>query len=388
MSEISEEEQIKRAEFLLNELSKKLKNIEQEQNRGINIFNAVGMQTQEIKHSAFLSWLLNPEQSHKLGNLFLKKLTEKLNLQVEDFLASDDITVETEKLLDGSESRIDIYIQSEKSKTLIIIENKVFTTSHDNQLERYEKLVEGRIGWNRTFIYLTPKGGAPTEKGDNWLLFSYSGILEIIKELLQKTTNQKLKYLLKDYIEMVDDNILKNNKTIENLCKKIRREHKEAIEILLNYTDNIEEVANYCKKWFKDNIPNITIRSGKTTFEFYTQPMKAFLEKNNSNMVISSSGLWKCRCVFGYGENVPICISLQKDTSEEWDWAQSKIINSFEPDKKVGNKYFTLNEFSVELLSVEGRRGDFENIVEELDDNLKEFAIKLKLFEDKLAEIQ
>jgi hypothetical protein len=39
-----------------------------------NIFEAVGMVRQEIKHSNFLQFLLNPSEKHQLGDLFLKKL--------------------------------------------------------------------------------------------------------------------------------------------------------------------------------------------------------------------------------------------------------------------------------------------------------------------------
>jgi len=38
-----------------------------------NIFEAVGITRQEIRHSSFLAFLLNPSESHRLGDIFLKK---------------------------------------------------------------------------------------------------------------------------------------------------------------------------------------------------------------------------------------------------------------------------------------------------------------------------
>ena len=40
--------------------------------------DAVGMSTQEVKHSAFLAWLLDPNKPHGLGNAVLKLLLEKV----------------------------------------------------------------------------------------------------------------------------------------------------------------------------------------------------------------------------------------------------------------------------------------------------------------------
>ncbi len=37
-----------------------------------NIFDALGIVNQEIKHSNFLAWLLDPAESHGQGGLFLR----------------------------------------------------------------------------------------------------------------------------------------------------------------------------------------------------------------------------------------------------------------------------------------------------------------------------
>jgi hypothetical protein len=45
--------------------------------RGLNIFEAAGMQRQEIRHSNFLAFLLSPLESHGMGDAFLKRLLQK-----------------------------------------------------------------------------------------------------------------------------------------------------------------------------------------------------------------------------------------------------------------------------------------------------------------------
>ena len=43
-----------------------------------NIFEAIGAVRQEVRHSDFLAFLLNPQQNHGLGDTFLKRLLQKV----------------------------------------------------------------------------------------------------------------------------------------------------------------------------------------------------------------------------------------------------------------------------------------------------------------------
>ncbi len=42
-----------------------------------NIFEALGAVHQEVRHSDFLAFLLNPQQNHGLGDLFVKRLLQE-----------------------------------------------------------------------------------------------------------------------------------------------------------------------------------------------------------------------------------------------------------------------------------------------------------------------
>jgi hypothetical protein len=42
-----------------------------------NIFEAVGMERQEIRHSKFLAFLLDPNESHRMGDAFVKRLLQR-----------------------------------------------------------------------------------------------------------------------------------------------------------------------------------------------------------------------------------------------------------------------------------------------------------------------
>lgn len=43
-----------------------------------NIFEAVGVLRQELRHSDFLAFLLDPRQNHRLGDAFVQRLLQKI----------------------------------------------------------------------------------------------------------------------------------------------------------------------------------------------------------------------------------------------------------------------------------------------------------------------
>ena len=108
-----------------------------------NIFQILKISNTEIRHSNFLSWLLDPSQSHKIGDIFLKRFLREI-FSSEKFEKLDQIDVEGMNL-----SNIQIYREWKNIDILIIldeivvcVENKILTKEHSNQLERYRKIIE------------------------------------------------------------------------------------------------------------------------------------------------------------------------------------------------------------------------------------------------------
>ncbi|HEY9655978.1 MAG TPA: PD-(D/E)XK nuclease family protein, partial [Crinalium sp.] len=54
-----------------------------------NIFEAVGVTRQELRHSDFLAFLLNPSQTHQLGDRFLKRFLKRVLIEAEFSGVSD-----------------------------------------------------------------------------------------------------------------------------------------------------------------------------------------------------------------------------------------------------------------------------------------------------------
>ena len=58
-----------------------------------NIFQILKISNTEIRHSNFLSWLLDPSQSHKIGDIFLKRFLREV-FSSDKFEKIDQIDVE------------------------------------------------------------------------------------------------------------------------------------------------------------------------------------------------------------------------------------------------------------------------------------------------------
>ncbi len=110
-----------------------------------NIFEAVGMVRQEIRHSHFLAFLLNPSASHGLKDIFLKAFLKRILAQSANATVSP-IAVDVANLADTQVRRewknIDILLVSPTSQIVCAIENKVDSGEHSNQLQRYRQIVQ------------------------------------------------------------------------------------------------------------------------------------------------------------------------------------------------------------------------------------------------------
>lgn len=105
--------------------------------------------TSELSQDAVLIWLANwaknkyystNEKLNKTGNYFLKSLIKKANYDFEDFEDFEEIKIIPQF------NKIDVFIELKKGdkKIAIIIEDKVKSSEHSNQLEKYYNKILAR----------------------------------------------------------------------------------------------------------------------------------------------------------------------------------------------------------------------------------------------------
>ena len=199
-----------------------------------NIFQALKISKKESSHSNFLSWLLDPNQSHGLGDVFLKRFLREV-FSSDKFEEINQVDVEgldlTKAQIKREQHNIDILIELEK--ITVCIENKVWSPEHSDQLTRYKETVEHCYpDTNHIFVYLTPYGAE--SENDFYEPISYGFIgesLDGILEVYGESLNPQVKNYIKDYITILGE--IMGTDELTKLSNKIYRNHKKLFDFIL-----------------------------------------------------------------------------------------------------------------------------------------------------------
>ena len=138
---------------------------QEERNRkgeNYNLFSILSIERYELKHSALIANLLDPEGSHGCGDAFLRAFFKiALKGTAYPFESSTPLDSRTEHytgpISGDTGGRIDILVKS--SHYGLIIENKIYAGDQDKQLTRYDnygKEIFGADGY--LLVYLTLYG--------------------------------------------------------------------------------------------------------------------------------------------------------------------------------------------------------------------------------------
>lgn len=216
-----------------------------------NIFDILGVKNYEIRHSNFLSWLLDPFGSHGIGDYFLKRFlleifqdsrSHKNIVDIYDLL-SENLTIHREKL------NIDLLLEFDS--TLIVIENKIHSSEGKTQLSRYKEVVEKDYIKKPIFVYLTKNGFEASLK--DYIELSYSTIYTFLDDLVKykgEAISSDVMVYIKDYMDNLNNNILKKDPANE-LAEKIYKRHKELFDFIYdNMPDKVAEFYKYIEDFF------------------------------------------------------------------------------------------------------------------------------------------
>ena len=214
-----------------------------------NIFKILGVENNEIKHSNFLAWLLNPSETHGLNDTFLQRV-------LQDFFIDDRAKgVSIIELPNLDFSKIEIRREWQNIDILLItetfvisIENKMWSSEHSNQLKRYTKIVEDNFpDRKKIFVFLSPSGNESSEN-DKYLNYSYIsiiGILENLKKSRGHLMSPTILTYVSDYLVLLKQNIMKSDKANE-YAVQIYKNHKELFDFVFeNKPDMAEEFRTY-----------------------------------------------------------------------------------------------------------------------------------------------
>ncbi len=215
-----------------------------EQNKP-NIFRALKLQRNEIRHSNFLAYLLDPAETHGLGDQFLRSFVadvfEATN-QGRDYFSAEEVDLRDVEIR-REWRNFDLTITLPED--VIIIENKVYAQEGKGQLEKYVKIAKEEFEARKIhFVFLTRAGISPSDDlvATQYFSYSYSFVVQRMQELLDRlrgTHNPKIVSYLDDYVVMMKEDVLMDTKQNE-LAHRIYARHKEALDFIF---DNKPDLA-------------------------------------------------------------------------------------------------------------------------------------------------
>jgi predicted transcriptional regulator of viral defense system len=178
-----------------------------------NIFEALGAVRQELRHSDFLAFLLNPRANHRLGDVFLKRLLKHVLVAVPDLRMSAvevDATDLSDAIVRREWQRIDILVHAPDNRLVCVIENKIDSGEDPDQLRRYRRKAQQHFTNHRAvLVYLTPDGDEPFD--DAYVALSYEEVADLIDAVRcsrESTLSGDLCMLMEHYTTMLRRHIL------------------------------------------------------------------------------------------------------------------------------------------------------------------------------------
>lgn len=249
----------------------------------LNIFEAAGLERQEIKHSRMLAFLLDPSKAHCLGGEILKNIVVKNfdriippnfdePIRPTRFILDDlgDLYVDCEW------KNIDIIAYSDSLRFVVAIENKIDAKESINngrsQLSKYAEIIQSEEkfkNFSKLFIYLTIDGEEPSD--DRWCTLTHADILEVTESCFNAANHtgsitSSAIFFVNNYIEFLRRKIV-TNPELESECRLIYQNHKEILGIIFDVIgarDGISALAdNFAQKAGCEIYSN---RSGKFAY--------------------------------------------------------------------------------------------------------------------------
>ena len=206
--------------------------------RRFNIFDALRITRAEIRHSNFLAFILDPVESHGQGQLFLKALLMDL-LKA----APAELRPLSPIDLDGTDLRgvevrrewknIDLLITCKEPSFAVVIENKVRSQEHSNQLSKYARVMaEHYPTLRRLHVFLTPDGDEPSE--DSWVPYTYTDIHTVFtrtRDSYQNAIGDDVLAFLDHYLNLLGTRFM-NDEELDELCRRIYKNHRQALDLI------------------------------------------------------------------------------------------------------------------------------------------------------------
>lgn len=230
-------------------------------------FEAVGMVRQEIRHSNFLGYMLDPARPHGLSDILLRALvmllidrgnTEAVGRLDMHFRAMTTARVFRER--DNIDVLIEIPPESGQAGIVLALELKIDAAEGADQLQRYQKrIISGYPGdkWQHLFGFITKDGGDANSAGEghDWIRLSWGDLLDGFGNAIRHHSAQgRGVEMFQDYAKMMKRHNMADGDADPRLSKAVRdiwAHHKEALEYLI---DNRPDALGDLQRQLSDDL--------------------------------------------------------------------------------------------------------------------------------------
>lgn len=353
-----------------------------------NTFDVLRISKMEIRHSNMLAWLLNPRETHGLGDVFLRKFlqhcaksyTVQKDGSVVDVIEASLIDYD-DFLVSREWNNIDVLLVSSKNKIVICLENKIFSKESEHQLKKYLQIVNKRYPYyKKAFIFLTPEGDVSSDE-ENWIAMNYSEILFMLEktmELKKENINPNVIMFLEQYKHIIRRDIIMDEELIA-VCTEIYNKHQKALDLIYEYKqDNdmqIKKIIENALEKYENILMDI---SSKTYIRFCTKIIDDVIPKDGEGWTktnrillyeIQNKG---AKIVFKLviGPTIEISTGIRKKVYDLSDKNEKIFIGKV---KKLTTKYTQI--YSIPMVSKEiMETGDMEAIKEEVENFIARFV--------------
>ena len=208
-----------------------------------NLFRVLQFEEGEIRHSNVLAWLLDPKESHGLGDLFLRRfLMLSLNDSEGGRRDLDPVGVDSAEIRNVEVWRewnnidVTIKVQTADENWVVAIENKVNSQQHSDQLSRYRQIVEASFPDDKLlFIFLCKNPEEPED--DAYVEATYDQVHNALSRTFDEKSNSigdGPKSLIQNYLSLLEEKFMENSRIAE-LATKIYKSHKLALDVIFDH---------------------------------------------------------------------------------------------------------------------------------------------------------
>lgn len=216
----------------------------------LNRFNPIrvmGMERMEIRHSAILAWLLDPQETHGFSDRFLKAFISEALRGQSGLGHPTALEVSQSDLRDAEIRRewqnIDIFILSPLNKWAFIVENKYLSSQGVNQLAIYKAKIRSAFDQYKNEliirgIFLTLLDEEPNDA--SYAPVRYASVCEFLPRIMAQaasSTSSEVIQFLYHYLEIIKDKtgMSEERNEMEKLAQQLYRDHKKVFDFVLEH---------------------------------------------------------------------------------------------------------------------------------------------------------